>query len=609
MVKNIENNIVYNNLVHVMETILSELAEVFANELETVRTIDGYLVKLDSVVYKLRELCSEDKDCVKEYLTVVLNNGRVKNQMRALACHVEDAISLISSSPRFRGLRIYVDELRNYLATIECNEGKPLRVTREPVFRIEYAEHQDKIQIGETLIPTIYNDVFTSSKERYPERNEFKSEEYSEHSTVYREPIEKPVSIPFEEERRRSWKKYLAISLIIMLITGSYLYIYYRNYTGDYTRYIGLETTKFSINLGNTRLTIDNSAGVLRVEYNGRWLPYLWIDTENETIHLTPYLVNSTNAIVARYVLVNSTYSTAEYLLNDIKKLLFKIGDLGDMELIVEPESKVCYMDYSDSEGFSFSYCEDVILLPSISLYGKTLYDVLVDEVNISVVNYLKKHFISKLNPKSPSDLMEKILLWLSVNAEYNYFKAAFTPFSDIENPIEFLNTRTGICADYAVFTSTALLAGGFKESYILVFNTTRGGHATAAAILKGTLYILDQRPPMYTWKTYVSKVFSPIGEYMQVIKISLDKNGYSNIMVKTVSVKGFPRNYLKSQPTASLALHGQKYIVKKLYSSNVITFHMTYDIVLSDVKFDTYGVKLSFNLDLECFVSHHIFL
>ena len=177
------------------------------------------------------------------------------------------------------------------------------------------------------------------------------------------------------------------------------------------------------------------------------------------------------------------------------------------------------------------------------------MYDVIVYDVNTTVIEFLQNQLINELGATSYYDLVWKLLEWIDENTEYEYIYAIY----DVKTPIEFYYERIGICADYAVFTASALLAGGFNETYILEFNTIEEAHATAGVEINGVLYILDQRLPVYEWNDYVEYVFKPEGTVMQILKISLDEHGSSVIEIRPINPNQLMNKYPDTYPSDTI--------------------------------------------------------
>ena len=305
-----------------------------------------------------------------------------------------------------------------------------------------------------------------------------------------------------------------------------------------------------SLSLGAIKLQI--SSNHLIVEYNGRWIPYLWIDVGNHTIHLVPYIVyNETNVVIADYVYINSTYSIARYPLTKIISLIKKYYRPGlKAEIDIEPISKTCNLELVENTSLALSTCRHVIifLLPSLS---ESVFDVLLDDINITTINYLRSHLFNNSKLENMADKAWYILSWIDENTYYDYVKAIMSPlFENILDPITFFKEKKGICIDYAIFTATALIASGSKDAYIIIFNTSEGAHAVAGIVINNTLFILDQRLPVYEWADYEEYVFKPVGNLMQTVRIGLDEKGQSIIEARLVDPRHFSETHPDTYPT-----------------------------------------------------------
>jgi len=291
----------------------------------------------------------------------------------------------------------------------------------------------------------------------------------------------------------------LVVLVVLYLLHPALIITLYRHITNSLQFFKDLVSPyKTSLNLGRTVLKIDG--GYLVVEYRGRGLPYLWLKIGDKTLHLTPYIVNSSYSVNADYIFVNSTYSKAVYPLSKILSLIKASSEHNKIELIVNTASSSCGMRLLDGDRLVFTSCNFVILRHSHSysssisgliLATRSLYEVLVYDVNSTTIDYLRQHLVRNLQASTRAELVWNLPKWLEDNTEYSY-KSGIHLFY-VYNPIEFFKVRKGVCVDYAVFTATALLAGGFNEVYILVFNTVNGQHAAAAIEFSGILYVIDQ--------------------------------------------------------------------------------------------------------------------
>jgi len=115
---------------------ISELAEKLVAELDYVRSIDGLLVKLSTIVYDLSEHCNGRAECVSRMLEALLRDQRVSRSLSRFSCFPDEVSALASSNPRFKVLKPYIGLIEGVLKSIECRGGV-VEKTREPTFRLE----------------------------------------------------------------------------------------------------------------------------------------------------------------------------------------------------------------------------------------------------------------------------------------------------------------------------------------------------------------------------------------------------------------------------------------------------------------------------------------
>ncbi|MEM4664072.1 MAG: hypothetical protein QXP67_04000 [Desulfurococcaceae archaeon] len=115
---------------------LEEKIRVTVNELKYVRSVDGFLVKLSSLLYDIQDECLGDSSCTKSCLEKALNHPMLREELSKLSCYVDMVEKMVTSDPRFKSLRDYADLLIGVLRGIECVGSLP-EVSREPTFRIE----------------------------------------------------------------------------------------------------------------------------------------------------------------------------------------------------------------------------------------------------------------------------------------------------------------------------------------------------------------------------------------------------------------------------------------------------------------------------------------
>ncbi len=505
-----------------MSSPIDVYVEKFVSGANSCHTVDCVLIRLSSAFFAIRDFAesfplgdSREKDFIYEFL----NNPNVMKILAGLIDNIDIVESKIQRDVRFKNLRPYLSQILEAIRRSSERYPSSRSFTareRPPLWRIEYRERIVRDTQVDVSRPTVYET--TAVKKRSMSS--------------------KTIAVAVV----------LAVTVLVVLLFIHYLItpinipIEFSIPGSQGTRYMGLGSLKLL-------LTSDH----LIVEYSGRWLPYLWIDIGDRVVHLSPYRVSGADSVVADYVYVNSTYSTATYPLKDILffiKGYYRSGDKLEIDLPLV--SKICHLELTNNSSLLFTTCEDVRFTGSSSPF-KSVFDVLLDDVNRTTINYLYDHLF---NGSAPGDLAAStwfILTWLDRNAEYNYTKALSIKssiFEGVVDPITFLNKKNGVCVDYAVFTSTALLAGGAKEAYILMFDAPEGPHATTGVIINNTLFILDQKLPVYEWADYEEYIFKPIGSEMQVVRIALDENGRSSIEARIVDPEYFSKTHPDTYPS-----------------------------------------------------------
>ncbi|MEM1628049.1 MAG: hypothetical protein QXP02_03855 [Desulfurococcaceae archaeon] len=119
---------------------IEEKMKVFVSELKYVKSIDGYMVKLSTLVYDLENTCLGDYDCVKDKLIYVLRHPFVAKELSNLACYKDEILNTIETNPRFKNLRKYINVVEEAMKDIQCIERRELERSRDATFRIEHEE-------------------------------------------------------------------------------------------------------------------------------------------------------------------------------------------------------------------------------------------------------------------------------------------------------------------------------------------------------------------------------------------------------------------------------------------------------------------------------------
>lgn len=300
-----------------------------------------------------------------------------------------------------------------------------------------------------------------------------------------------------------------------------------------------------------------NSSSLL-VEYRGQWLPFIWLNVGQRTIDLTYFYSSSEEYIAPYYLLVNSTYTIAAYSANEIVQKVSKYySPLAPIKIDLYPPQKECTLYVSQNFTLSLGNCKD-ITLTLVEHKGRDIFEAILQDINSSSLNFLRSHLISNYSGKSMSQIAWEILEWEDKNASYNYTEYSL-PYPEVSDPISFYYSRSGVCADYALFTASALLAYGAEKAFIVTFDTLQGPHAAAGVKINGTFFILDQHLPVYEWADYVKYAAKPSGEKLQLLELFLDSNGKASIEAWTLEISSFsslyPDTYPKDSMPTSLAI------------------------------------------------------
>ena len=125
---------------------------------------------------------------------------------------------------------------------------------------------------------------------------------------------------------------------------------------------------------------------------------------------------------------------------------------------------------------------------------------------------------------RAPRDIHEaawQLSMWLSRNTRYHPGYG-----EGVETPGEFLSTREGRCADYAVFSAAILSALG-APSYVYVVSTPMGLHAyTVFRDSRGGWYVVDQGGPVVALGDYHEYVL-PSQRPVIVYRVVYTGSGY----------------------------------------------------------------------------------
>jgi hypothetical protein len=115
----------------------------FISEASTCKSIDCYLMKLDTLINSVEETFGNKAE---EVFRKILLCNEVRDSLRPLAEHIEVVESLALTDPRHRPVKRYMNLLIATLGTLQST-SKILEITRPPTYKIEQEEREIKSQL------------------------------------------------------------------------------------------------------------------------------------------------------------------------------------------------------------------------------------------------------------------------------------------------------------------------------------------------------------------------------------------------------------------------------------------------------------------------------
>ncbi len=134
---------------------IEEEALKLAYYMELVKTIDGLLIKLDSILYDVKEYCRESMEDPGEVLKAILLRSECKSVVEAMACCRDEVYKLLDT-PRFKTLKPFkktiMDVVESAVCTgesrIECGTPEPTwRKQKLPVGRSDGGEGVFRVKV------------------------------------------------------------------------------------------------------------------------------------------------------------------------------------------------------------------------------------------------------------------------------------------------------------------------------------------------------------------------------------------------------------------------------------------------------------------------------
>lgn len=313
------------------------------------------------------------------------------------------------------------------------------------------------------------------------------------------------------------------------------------------------ELTSLELIIPSFRLVDDGGELMLAGRYlvlrYTSWRPVLiMVDAVNNTnyFYLTPFQVTA-SAVYARLLEYDGSYYTEIYDVAEVADMISSRGLSRPVLLFKALNGWACNIA-SSASTINITDCRATPIKEVGT--GATIIEAVVKYVNTSSIQYVSSLLYGDSQPRDLGNASWRLLQWLEENTSYDYVKASST-YSYIYDPITFANIRKGICTDYALFTATALINLS-RSVYILVFNTTKVGHATAGIVIDGGFFILDQGLPPIELEDYFSNLESIIGGVLVgdifLHEVWIENNTVKLLMIRT-SLEDLLRKYPDTNP------------------------------------------------------------
>jgi len=271
----------------------------------------------------------------------------------------------------------------------------------------------------------------------------------------------------------------------------------HKNQTAPPSQTTSLPTRALSIHLEGFTLT-QNGTHLIIEDYASRWAPHYSISLKDGTrlFNLVPYKVK--DDVVAEYAFVSKGYTKQIYSLDDTFKRLPRGHPTYVFEIYTHDKKYDFTIDF-ETKKILFGDHSSVKYLPAIST-GNTVYDVVFKDFSEDVFQRIKERVFEGFRN---DDLLSKVwhlVRWTESNVRYEYSKAS----SYIYDPLTFVEKKSGVCIDFAVFYASALLAIGFDKVYVLTFDVGGEGHAAVGVKYGDGMLVLEQRLPVMELQDYM---------------------------------------------------------------------------------------------------------
>ncbi len=102
------------------------------NAFTYIRSIDGFLIKIGSIVYELENQCRNGSCDPMEVFKKIIFDRELEENLSRFACYKEEIYNAIISDPRHKILRRYITVLMERLNSLKCVEEKPVETLTPP---------------------------------------------------------------------------------------------------------------------------------------------------------------------------------------------------------------------------------------------------------------------------------------------------------------------------------------------------------------------------------------------------------------------------------------------------------------------------------------------
>jgi hypothetical protein len=116
----------------------SDSIRLFVNDASTCKSVNCYLMKLDTLIISVEETFGNKAN---EVFGKILMCSEVRDSLRPLVEYIEEVKNLSLTDPRHRPVKRYINLLTTTLETLQSTSEK-LEITRPPTFQIEQEERE-----------------------------------------------------------------------------------------------------------------------------------------------------------------------------------------------------------------------------------------------------------------------------------------------------------------------------------------------------------------------------------------------------------------------------------------------------------------------------------